>query len=85
LGLGIKVRLAYDAYGDLYLLDVENGRVLRWAHDRDPFEDGEEFESLDAFAWAMLRLELCSWQRIAATDLGAAFERLGFGWLGLPA
>jgi len=72
--------LAYDDYGDMYLLDLPTGRVRRWAHDRDPFEDDEDFESLDAFAFAVVRAELAAEGSIPSESLPALFNRLGFGW-----
>jgi hypothetical protein len=73
--------LGYDGFGDLYLLDVDTGRVRRWGHDRDPWEDGAEFASLDAFAFGILRNELAAQHRIDRAEMEACFSRLGFGWL----
>lgn len=73
--------LGYDGFGDLYLLDVTTGRVRRWGHDRDPWEDGAEFASLDAFAFAILRNELVHDQRIDRSEVERCFARLGIGWL----
>ena len=73
--------LRYDGFGDLYLLDVDTGRVRRWGHDRDPWEDGAEFASLDAFAFGVLRSELVHQQRIDQAEAERCFARLGFAWL----
>jgi hypothetical protein len=72
--------LAYTGDGDLQLLDLETGRVLEWVHDYTPFEDGAEFASLDAYAFAILRIELAAKKRINKTEAAATFKRLGFGW-----
>ena len=73
--------LGYDGFGDLYLLDVDTGRVRRWGHDRDPWEDGAELASLDAFAFGILRNELAHEERIDRTAAARCFARLGFEWL----
>jgi hypothetical protein len=73
--------LGYDGFGDLYLLDVDTGGVRRWGHDRDPWEDGAEFASLDAFAFGILRNELVNQQRIDRAEMESCFTRLGFAWL----
>ena len=72
--------LSYTSDGDLQLLDVETGRVLEWVHDYDPFEDDAIFASLDAYAFAILRIELAALKRIAVKDVAVVFKRLGFGW-----
>lgn len=73
--------LGYDHLGSLYLLDVKNGKVRRWIHDGDPFEDGEDFASLDGFAFALVRTQLVTDGAVASDDVAAVYERLGFGWL----
>ncbi len=72
--------LAYTCDGDLQLLDLETGRVVEWVHDYAPFEDDAVFPSLDAYAFALLRIELAAQKRIPPKDAAAVFERLGFGW-----
>jgi hypothetical protein len=72
--------LSYTSDGDLQLLDLETGRVLEWVHDSDPFEDDAVFPSLDAYAFAIVRIELAAQKRIPKPDAAAVFKRLGFGW-----
>ncbi len=72
--------LSYTLDGDLQLLDLETGRVLEWVHDYEPFEDDHVFPSLDAYAFAIVRIELLFEKRIPAAALEATFKRLGFAW-----
>ncbi len=72
--------LSYTSDGDLQLLDLESGRVLEWVHDYEPFEEDAAFPSLDAYAFALVRIELAAQKRIPKSEAKAAFERLGFGW-----
>jgi hypothetical protein len=72
--------LAYTCDGDLQLLNLETGRVLEWVHDGAPFEENAEFLTLDAYAFAILRIELAAQKRIKKNEAEAVFKRLGFAW-----
>ncbi len=72
--------LSYTMDGDLQLLDLETGQVLEWVHDYTPFEEDAVFPTLDAYAFAILRIELAAEKRIPKSEVTTLFERLGFGW-----
>ncbi len=72
--------LSYTMDGDLQLLDLDTGRVLEWVHDYQPFEDDAIFPSLDAYAFAIVRVELAAKKQIPKMELAPLFKRLGFEW-----
>jgi hypothetical protein len=73
--------LAYDGFGDMYLLDLTTGAVLFYSHEEGTLEEG--FDSLDTFAFAMSRVDAALKGRIAKHELEASFERLGLSARGL--
>jgi hypothetical protein len=66
--------LAYTCDGGLQLLNLETGRVLEWVHDGAPFQEDAEFPNSDAFAFAILRIELAAQKRIKKSKAEARFR-----------
>ncbi|MCY1054423.1 hypothetical protein [Nannocystis sp. SCPEA4] len=71
------VGLSSDGSGNMHLLDTTTGRVLGWEHEGDGFDDRRGFDDLDAFAFAMARVEAAAAKRIPAKKLADLFNALG--------
>ena len=71
------VGLSSDGSGNMHLLDTESGEVLGWEHEQDGFDERRSFASLDAYAFAMIRVAAAAQGRIDKKQLAAAFKKLG--------
>ncbi|MDC0716098.1 hypothetical protein [Nannocystis bainbridge] len=71
------VGLSADGSGNMHLLDTTTGRVLGYEHESDSFDAERGFADLDAFAFAMPRVEAAASKRIPAKKLAELFKALG--------
>ncbi|WP_244239348.1 SMI1/KNR4 family protein [Corallococcus carmarthensis] len=69
------VGIASDGSGEMFLLDVTTGEVVRYAHEEDSIAPA--FTSLDQLAFSLLRIEAAAKKRIPKAKLSALFKRLG--------
>jgi hypothetical protein len=71
------VGLSSDGSGNMHLLDLETGNVVGYEHESDAIDPKRTFDSIDAYAFALLRIELALDKRIEAAELTKALDRLG--------
>jgi hypothetical protein len=71
------VGLSADGSGNMHLLDTTTGRVLGYEHEEGRFDPKRGFDDLDAFAFAMTRVEAAAAKRIPAKKLADLFKALG--------
>lgn len=71
------VGLSADESGDMHLLDITTGRVVTWAHDGTGLSGGHGFDGIDAYAFAMTRIEAAAENRISKKKVATLFEALG--------
>lgn len=69
------VGLASDGSGEIFLLDVSTGEVVRYAHEEGTVAPA--FASLDQFAFALLRIEAAAKKLIPKPKVAALYKRLG--------
>ncbi|MFP2905458.1 SMI1/KNR4 family protein [Pyxidicoccus sp. 3LFB2] len=69
------VGIASDGSGEMFLLDVTTGEVVRYAHEEGTVAPA--FTSLDQLAFALLRVEASAKKLIPKAKLSALFKRLG--------
>jgi hypothetical protein len=70
------VGIASDGSGNMYLLDTTTGKVIPYAHEEDKLDATGAFDSLDAFAFALVRVEAAARKQIPKRKLGELFARL---------
>jgi hypothetical protein len=68
------VGIASDGSGEMFLLDVTTGEVVRYAHEEGSVTPA--FASLDHLAFSLLRVEAAAQKLIAKAKLSALFKRL---------
>jgi hypothetical protein len=73
------VGIAAENSGDMFLLDLEVGKVLEYSHEEGVFSEKGTFEDLDTFAFTMIRVEAArdKEKQIDKGELARVFERLG--------
>jgi hypothetical protein len=73
------VGLAAESSGDMFILDLETGKVLDYSHEEGIFSEKGTFEDLDTFAFTMIRVEAAreKEKQIDKGELAPVFERLG--------
>ncbi|MFE8605541.1 SMI1/KNR4 family protein [Archangium violaceum] len=69
------VGIASDGSGEMFLLDVTTGEVVRYAHEEGTVAPA--FASLDHLAFSLLRVEAAAKKVIPKAKLSALFKRLG--------
>jgi hypothetical protein len=69
------VGIASDGSGEMFLLDVTTGEVVRYAHEEGSVAPA--FTSLDQLAFSLLRIEAAAKKMIPKAKLSALFKRLG--------
>ncbi|NRD67474.1 SMI1/KNR4 family protein [Corallococcus exiguus] len=68
------VGIASDGSGEMFLLDVTTGAVVRYAHEEGSVSPA--FDSLDQLAFALLRVEAAAKKLIPKAKVSALFKRL---------
>ena len=68
--------LAYDGSGNMQFLDLETGKVVGYEHEEGILDPERELPTLDAWAFAMPRVELARIGRVDVRELKKLFERL---------
>jgi hypothetical protein len=73
------VGIAAENSGDMFLLDLDNGKVLEYSHEEGIFSERGTFEDLDTFAFTMIRVEAArdKEKQIDKSELARVFEQLG--------
>lgn len=71
--------LAYEGMGNMQFLDLETGEIQGYEHEEGIFDERRAFPDLDAWAFAMLRVELAAQRRSPKDEVKALFERLELG------
>ncbi|PTL85001.1 SMI1/KNR4 family protein [Vitiosangium sp. GDMCC 1.1324] len=69
------VGIASDGSGEMFLLDVTTGEVVRYAHEEGSVAPA--FTSLDELAFSLLRVEAAAKKLIPKAKLSALFKKLG--------
>ncbi|RKH25386.1 SMI1/KNR4 family protein [Corallococcus praedator] len=69
------VGIASDGSGEMFLLDVTTGAVVRYAHEEGTVAPA--FTSLDQLAFSLLRVEAAAKKLIPKAKVSALFKRLG--------
>jgi hypothetical protein len=69
------VGIASDGSGEMFLLDVSTGEVVRYAHEEGSVSPA--FTSLDQLAFSLLRVEAAAKKLLPKAKVSALFKRLG--------
>ncbi|GEN10690.1 hypothetical protein SAMN05443572_112260 [Myxococcus fulvus] len=69
------VGIASDGSGEMFLLDTDTGKVVRYAHEEGTVSPA--FDSLDELTFALLRIEAAAKKLIPKPKLAALFKKLG--------
>ncbi|MFP2923619.1 SMI1/KNR4 family protein [Pyxidicoccus sp. 3LG] len=69
------VGIASDGSGEMFLLDVTTGEVVRYAHEEGSVSPA--FASLDQLAFSLLRVEAAAKKLLPKAKVSALFNRLG--------